>query len=38
MNILQLLKDHLLIECFKDGSFIVGQKTALNFWKNNESI
>ena len=26
------------IECFKDGSFIVGQKTALHVWKNNESI
>ena len=26
------------IECFEDGSFIVGQKTTLHVWKNNESI
>ena len=26
------------IECFEDGSFIVGQKTSLHVWKNNESI
>ena len=26
------------IECFEDGSFIVGQKTTLHIWKNNESI
>lgn len=26
------------IECFEDGSFIVGQKTTIHFWKNNESI
>ena len=26
------------IECFEDGSFIVGQKTQLHVWKNNESF
>ena len=26
------------IECFEDGSFIVGQKATLHVWKNNESI
>ena len=26
------------IECFEDGSFVVGQKTTLHIWKNNESI
>ena len=26
------------IECFEDGSFLVGQKASLQFWKNNESI
>ena len=26
------------LECFEDGSFIVGQKTTLHIWKNNESI
>ena len=26
------------VECFEDGSFIVGQKTSLHVWKNNESI
>ena len=26
------------MECFEDGSFIVGQKTTLHIWKNNESI
>lgn len=26
------------MECFEDGSFIVGQKTKLHVWKNNESI
>ena len=26
------------IECFEDGSFVLGQKTTLHVWKNNESI
>jgi WD40 repeat protein len=26
------------IECFEDGSFVVGQKTSLHVWRNNESI
>ena len=26
------------IQCFEDGSFIVGQKTTVHVWKNNESI
>ena len=26
------------IECFEDGCFVVGQKTTLHIWKNNESI
>ena len=26
------------VECFDDGSFIVGQKTTIHIWKNNESI
>jgi len=26
------------IECFEDGSFILGQKTTVHVWKNNESI
>ena len=26
------------MEVFDDGSFIVGQKTTLHIWKNNESI
>ena len=26
------------IECFEDGSFVVGQNKSLHFWKNNESI
>ena len=26
------------IECFEDGSFIVGQKASLHVWRNNESI
>ena len=26
------------IECFEDGSFVVGQKSTLHVWRNNESI